>query len=479
MNWQPINITSGHNPSRYPQVSNAQLYNFYVSEQETGPCLFPTPGYKVINKTFQDQNPRGIFYSTVFGGIIAVFDRKIYLFVNIESTPTVLNPNLPLEKEIGTVFIEENETNQVVFSDGEKIYVAIKGEKTSFEKAPIPFGIVPTNIVFTDGYFITTDKLTRKFYISGNNTALSWDTLDFSFDDSKTVGVSIANRQLLVFGEQKTGVFHDAGIVPFPFQRTATFSIEYGCLSVDSIAKGFGMICWLAGSKESDPVLMMSTGGRPKSFASENISFKISDLAKPENCDAFMYQVDGHIFYQINFYSDDISLLYDFTTQKFSEISEKNTSISTSNTNVYKMSSVQYLTRSGNKTYCLLRNKPYIHEFSNKIATNDEIQIPRSVITNNFYQNSPIEIAELRVWAQQGIYKNPDNLAYVRLSISDDSGVTFRAFTQQRIAQIGDRDAFIIYGLLGTSYRWTFKFEFFSNSPVVFMKSQIRMGVMR
>jgi len=478
MTWKPINITSGHNPSRYPQVTNAQLHNFYVSNQESGACLFPTPGYKVINKTFEDKNPRGIFYSTVFGGVIAVFDRNIYLFSDITGTSTKLNPDLPLEKETGTIFIEENETNQVVFSEAGSVYVAIKGDKTTFQKAPIPQDVVPTNVIYLDTYFITTDRLTNRFYISGNNTALTWNPLDYSVINSKAVGVATINRQLLVFGEQETGVFYDAGVNPFPFRRTNTFSIEYGCLSVESIAQGFGMVCWLATNKQSDPVLMMSSGGKPKSLASENIDFKIADLKKPENCDAFMYQSDGHVFYQINFYSDDVSLLYDFTTKKFSAISEKDTSISTPNTSITKMSSVQYLTTSGNKAYCLLRSKPYIHEFSNKIATSNGVQIPRSIITNNLYQNDYVEIAELRVWAQQGIYKNPDNLAYVRLSVSDDGGVTYSELNQEKLSQLGDRNAFVIYGPLGSSYRWTFKFEFFSDTPVVFMSAQMRLGSM-
>lgn len=474
--WNNIDITTGHNPSRYPQVTNAQLNNFYISNQESGACLLPTPGYKSVNTTFEDTNSRAIFFSIVLGGIIAVFGRNVYLFKDITSSGVIINPDLPLATENGTVFIDENDINQIVLSDGASLYVIVKGTQTKFQLAPIPQGVIPTNIVYLDTYFITSDKLTGKFYISGNNTALTWNPLDFSLINSKTVGVATINRQLLVFGEQETGVYYDAGVVPFPFQRTNTFAIEYGCVSVDSIAQGFGMVCWLAVNKQSDPVLMMSSGGAPKSLSSENIDFIISDLESPQNCDAFMYQSDGHIFYQINFYSDDLTLLYDFTTRKFSSIIEKEVNPSVSNKFIETMSSVQYLTAVGNKAYCLLRDRAFIYEFSNKIPTNDGHQIPRSVITNNIYKNEPIQISQVRVWAQQGQFKNPDNEAYCRLLVSKDVGVTYNIMDQQKMSPLGKRDSFIIFWGLGKSYRWTFKFEFYSDSPVVFMSAQMKIG---
>ena len=463
MRWIDLDMAGSHNPSRYPQISNEQLYNFFISKQSVGNCLFPTAGYEIYNNNSNATNPRGLFYSTILGGLLAVFGKYVYLYRTQTSIPTILNPNLPFLFETGTVFISENFINQVVISDTDSVYVFIlNDDNIAVTRAAIPDGVVPGMITFQDSYFILNDSSSNKFYISQNNNGAAWEVLDFGEINSKTVGVAAVNRQLLILGEYETGVFYDAGVVPFPYQRSNTFAIDYGCLSRDSVAVGFNRVCWLGTNKQSDPVLLVSTGGAPKMFESENIDFKIDDLENPQNCEGFLYQLDGHIFYQINFYSDDLSLLYDFSNNVFSAIIE----------NDIDYSRVQYLTSGDNKTLCLLRAHPFIYELSNKIPTNNGRQIPRIRITKNYYFDKVVEVPAIRVWAQQGIYKNPENESLLRLSISHDGGATFGESRQIELATLADRQEFLQFESLGSSYRWAFKFEFISDYPVAVINAK-------
>jgi len=91
-------------------------------------------------------------------------------------------------------------------------------------------------------------------------------------------------------------------------------------LNVASIAQGFGLVCWVASNRQYSPTIMVCDGGQPSPISDENIDALVDDLSSPSVCDGFIFQQDGHIFYQINWPTDKLSLVYDFSTKQFSKI---------------------------------------------------------------------------------------------------------------------------------------------------------------
>lgn len=417
--WISLDIAGAHNPSRYPQATNEQLHNFYVSNQDGKQCLFPYVGYEVVNATFGDSDPRAIFYSNIFDALLLAFGTFIYIARDIKATPQILNPDLPFDTSVGTVYVAEAvDTKQIMFTAGGKAYLLDDKDADTFQTAPIPDGVVPSNVIYAGKSFIICDTLTSRWFVSEVNNGKVWEFDSLPIEgriDSKCVGVASVQQLVLVFGTEETTVFENVGTIPFPYQQNRSYHINYGCLNVETIAQGFGLVCWVAGNSQSSPLIMVCDGGQPKPISTENIDSLIDDLENPSICEGFIFQQDGHIFYQVNWISDNVSLMYDFTTRQFSKISEDKS-----------LSKVQYLAADKNKTYCLLRGQAGIYDISNKIPTYDGKRIDRIRITKNQYFETPIFVNEIRIRMQLGVDGLP-----AKERISDDlakklGGLTFK-----------------------------------------------------
>lgn len=447
-----IDISKGFNPSRFKQLSNLQTYNFYYAYQS----LRPTPGYAKIKQTSYGNTGRKSFYSVLLGRLLVVIDSFVYAFDN-NNDYQILNPSLPLSTQSGVVFIAENDVNQVAISDGQFLFI-YDLPSSSFSRAPIPDGVTAGMVDFQDTYFILNNSSTNQFYISANNNGLSWDPLEYTRIQNKTVGLAAFNRALMVFGTNSTDIYYNAGVTPFPYQRANTVGIEYGCMSPDSIAKGFGFVFWLGINKNSEPVLLVSDSGQPVPISTENVAYFLDTLKHPEICDAFVFRLDGIIFYQINFIYDNVSLLFNMTEKKFSTVTDADSNVSP----------IRSVARFNETDYAVSRSSGFLYQFDLSVTTQDDRFVRRGVITDNFvFRNKKVSMPKLSMYLEQGI-ERPPNLtdsipdAECYLSISTDKGVTFTQTRRKKFAPLGNRKNLFDFFNLGSNRFWTFKMEFVS-----------------
>ena len=61
---------------------------------------------------------------------------------------------------------------------------------------------------------------------------------------------------------------------------------------------------------------LASNGGEPKKITTDGIDYLLATLQYRENAQGYLYRQDGHLFYHINFYRDNLSFFYDFNTDK-------------------------------------------------------------------------------------------------------------------------------------------------------------------
>lgn len=391
--WIPIDIAGPHDPSRYPQVSNEQLHNMYLSKQSVGVCLFPYPGYKLINSTIGDTNPRALFYSDVYEALIGVFGKNIYIIRSPEKSPEIINANIPLSTSDGRVYIAESvDAKQVMFVAGGEVYLVDNKDGDTFQNVAIPQDVVPSNIIYKDASFIICDTKSSRWYVSAVNNGKVWNTDNRGRIDSRCVALGQAGKQVLVFGTDETTVFYDAGTIPFPWQEVRSTFINYGCIAAASVAQGFGLCAWLATNRQASATIMVSDGSMPRPISNDNIDALIDDLEFPDRCEGFLFQQDGHLFYQLNFYSDRVSIAYDFTSKNFIKVG-----------NDGNASEIQYVGANRNRIYCLIRAKAGIHELSNKITSNDSKPIERIRVTKTQYFDNPVTVSQIRLCMQHGV----------------------------------------------------------------------------
>lgn len=456
----PIDLTGGYNPSRFPFANNQGLYNWYVINDKDESILVPTPGYKLIQSIVASGNARAIFRVPSLNQVVVVIGDTVYLLTNLSYT---IIGTLETTNGVVTIASGYTETStEIGFCDGVAIYTYLTSD-ASFEKASIDF--LPQCISFQDTYFLATAQSTNRLYISNNNNGRVWDANDFTTVDNTTVAVLSYQEKVYVYGQAKVYIFYNTGNASFPYQQDILRSFSYGLLTLSALSSGFGLMVWLGINNESSPVILSSDGGQPTPVSTEGIDHLINNLTHPEQCDSFMYQEDGHVFYQINWYNpkDNVSLLYDFTAQRLTRVGDK----------TFGVHPIKGIARSNNTQFAINRTSGNIFEFSVNYFTNDGVVTPRMVISKNLSSqemgadapaNRQITTQVFTVDADQGTQSEEVKL---ELALSHDHGNNFRRVKEKTFSNIGFTNALMNFYYLGTSKFWTFKLTTWSAGKVV------------
>lgn len=320
----PLDITGSTTFGRYPKMSSAQTYNMLTSDNW---CV-PFAGYKAVSLINPSGEGRGIYGSDKLGFMFAVIDNNIWRINSVFGRVLVGT----LQTYTGDVFIAENNNGEVVFSDKSRLYVynhSTGVTQTSGIDFTLPF--TPGYLTFQNGRIISPDITTNLWYISGVNSATTWSTasqfvgsLQTKPDKAvATIRFPARGNLLLVFGSTVAEQWYDVGAQLFPYQRSQSTNIDYGCLNPDTIAESMNIVCWIAANEKSGPVIMYTNGGEIRPISTDGINFKLATLQYPEQSYGFMFRQDGHLFYVLTFYGDNISYAYDFNTNKFYTLTDE------------------------------------------------------------------------------------------------------------------------------------------------------------
>lgn len=326
----PMEIAGSTKFGRYPKQSSEQTFNFLLSDN----WLVPTAGYKRLVTLNPTGEGRGIYSSAKLQTLFAVVDDIVWKFDNSLSKVAIGN----LITFVGDVFISENNAGQILFSDKSKLYLynSTTGVfSTSGVTAGFTIDFVPGYITFQNGRFISPAATASSNFIwalSDLNNGLSWPndsqhrgTLQTKPD--KTVAcIRFPGRGnlLLVFGSTVAEQWYDVGAQLFPYQRSQSTNIDYGCINPATIAESENIVCLIAINEKSGPVIMYTNGGEIKHISTDGIDFKLAELTNPTNCYGFMFKQDGHLFYVATWPTDRLSYAYDFNTDKFFTLCDEN-----------------------------------------------------------------------------------------------------------------------------------------------------------
>jgi hypothetical protein len=232
-----------------------------------------------------------------------------------------------LQTSVGVVYIAENNKPQIAISDGTSIYIYDPTLSPSFQTIST-LDFVPDYITFHDTYFICAAKsdsfydpvATNTWRLSAQNDGTTWpsDAASIGLLQTKSDNIQAVVRfpsrgnMIFVMGETVTEPWFDTGAQLFPYQRNNQANIDYGCISPATVAYLDEYVVWLARNERSGAIILASNGGSPTKINDDGIDYVLAQLTNPEDSQAFMYRQDGHLFYHLNFYTDNLSLVIDF-----------------------------------------------------------------------------------------------------------------------------------------------------------------------
>lgn len=386
---KPLNIVGSSTFGRYPTISIEKTYNMFMSDG----WMVPYAGYIVgipSSMLGNGRQGRGLHSSVKFNRMIGVFDQNVYLInisFNQQQQRVIASQAIKigeLQTTKGVVYIAENNKPQILISDGTQLYIYDQTLTPNFQTVTTSF--IPGFIDFHDTYFLCaasadgfyTPPANNTWRLSAQNDGTSWP------DDAASIGLlqtkpdnteavvrfPSKGNMIFVFGKTVTEPWFDVGYQLFPYQRNTSFNIDYGCLNPATIASMDEIVVWLGINEKGGPVVFYSDGGMPQQITTDGFDYVLSNMQNPADSQAFIYRQDGHLFYHINFYTDNLSFFVDF----LKDGSHKIYHACDQDNNYFIASVVAFF---NNQYYFISKNNGNLYVFDTIFTTYDGEEIPR------------------------------------------------------------------------------------------------------
>lgn len=442
MNVQ-FDVVGGNQFGRYPKISAAQTFNMMVSDG----FLVNFPGYKKKKFIGSTEEPRGLYTSQRFKHMIAVMDSNV--FIISESFTVALVGTL--DTTAGIVSIAENLAGQIIISDNQFLYV-YNYNMSGFQKPTIDF--LPGQVAFQDTYFICADRRTNQWRLSDDNNGMSWPADASHVGEIQTKPTNAVapvplDKQLFIMGTNVTEPWYDTGASLFPYQKTSYFCIDYGTNSPAAIATGFGMMVFLGENQYTGISIMASNGGVPQRISTDGLDAVLNRLSAPNDAYGFLYRIDGHIFYQITFKTDNLTYVYDFNTKMFFSLTD-------GFLNHHIAKKVVFF---NNKYYFISFSDGYLYELDSSFYDLDGQEMPRFRILSHIRipSGDRFVVQNINLTMEQGL---TDSTQRVDISLSEDGGESYQNVASEEMNRYGERPNVMNFWNLGSSNDMTVKFAF-------------------
>lgn len=442
---------------RYKKISMEQTWNMIISDG----WLVPFAGYRSV-QNLKKTVSRGIFNSARAKLMFVVADDILFTV-----TPSLVISQVgQLDSFSGDVFIDENEKDQIAITDLKHLYVYNWSTKTFTQLDAGAIDFVPAYIQYSGGFFIAPvlSQSSEQGAWRATVDPLDWNsTANFNKGTFQTKGdnvkavVRVPGKEgmVLVIGGIVTEPWLLAGGQLFPFQRSSSFNIDYGCLNAATIAASDRFVIWLGVNEKSGPVILYSDGGEPQQISTDGINYVFANLSNPTNCYGFLFKQDGHLIYQFTFPDDNISYIYDFNTESFFNVSDQNQNYHIAKKVVYFNEKYYFISFIDSKIYELSTN-------DTTIEVNDQaVPQPRIRITEHIRlsDSSPVTIPIFYLTAEEGFVEEEQ---FIDLSLSYDSGRNFSEAVRETLNREAESTGMIMWDNLGRTNDLVMRFDFWS-----------------
>jgi len=475
-------IVGSFRADKIGKISSERTINWYQVPHPFGKkpdALHPTPGLKLKVQIGALNGPvRG---SIVFKDITYFVSNNQFFKMDGVFVVTLLGA-ATFTTTTGYVDIEANQT-QIVFIDGVNGYlwdtIALTLTLIAF-----PAGVIPNSITYMDGYFIITDSVTNRFYVSNLDNGLVWGALNFAQINSAPTfakGVARLKRRLFLFGTIITEVWLDAGTANFHFRRDNNLLFEHGLESQGSLVEQFDRLFYLSRDAGGVGAIKMVEGTLPEDISTYEIDNVIQGLSQTNQAVGMCYKIDGVIFYKISV--GGRTFVYNVTysspqNRLWHEELMIDDTRHLANTHIFFQ----------NSHYVGAYNSSNLYEFSTSLLDNNGEAIHRvrisHVLSDEVYRRQRIDRLQIDMLQGVGIpgtekttlpdlIANKDQDPELKLSISADGGVTYKGNVNATIGRLGNRIHRTIWRQLAVRHDTIIKIETWNKVPLYILGAAI------
>lgn len=472
-----IPFLGGAYASRSSNASSQQAINLYYEpppkhEGHQGTMVAPAGAKQFANlgQSFEVRggyNYRNIAYFVIGNGFYEV-------------SPTGdLSQRGTLTTDAGRLSFVGNDSDQLGVFDGAAGYIYDPKVHSFTQITDIDF--LPTDmVVHQDSYFLAVRPGTNQFALSNLGNGLAWGGLDIQSAEGHPdylVSNLSDRRELWLFGEETTEVWYNQGDADNPFTRFQGGYIEAGIAAKFTPAKFDNSVVWLGkNTRGQAQVLRAGDGFMPQVISTPEVDYQIQQYTRIDDAWAYVYQMEGHEFYVLNFPSAGAVWALDALTKEWATRGHNIDSIfpNRERYNCYVFAYGKHLLgdfRNGriyeldSSVFTIEENGPA--EFVDVVRVERILTSPAITADNE----SRISIAEFQLDMEEGVGSD----AEVWLSYSKDGGHTWSNERKRTVGATGAYAHRIIWRKLGIARNWIFRIRTWSTKQTIIKGAYARI----
>lgn len=178
-------------------------------------------------------------------------------------------------------------------------------------------------VEYVDGRFLALVASSRRYYYSDINDGTTWDPLGYierNWGSDNIAFLIRSGRQIWVVGSATTEIHADNGSSTIPFSPIQGAFIDMGAYSAWTAKRDGETITWLSQDERGGGMVVRATGYSPSQITTYGVApfiqSTVNDLLRAE---AFVHQIDGHVFYWLYIPGMDTTLVHDFGENEWHE----------------------------------------------------------------------------------------------------------------------------------------------------------------
>lgn len=328
-----IPFVGGSDQGRSLNINASRSINFFVEtsteDSKTPAALIGTPGTKTfIDFGFGPHRGAHIMADRCFLVVGPI------LYEIFDGSPFFI-PRGTFPSSTGRVVMADNGIASKGYGGNQLLVVAggfgyIYNVYTNkFSKiTDIGFPENAADCTYVDGYFVVSNK-TMDYYVSKLNDGLVWPGLAYDAaianPDSIQKCLNLYN-QLFLIKEYTTEIWYDVGVdtsLGSPFARVSGGTKDFGTPAPYSVARINNLAFLLANthgqSGGSFAGVAVLNGYDMQVISTPAITYRISHFDTINDAFGYCYADEGHMFYVLTFPTEDVTFVYDLTTQSWHE----------------------------------------------------------------------------------------------------------------------------------------------------------------
>lgn len=472
----------------FPQTEAARTINWYAEGIGEGKAkkfiLRTTPGLKLHSVLGTQGGGRGLH---------TMISSREYLFAVRGSSFQEWDPGLGAFVErgqLGTLAGKVNMANngkQVCIVDGTRGYgydaatQVFKRLDVVDTSSPNPVndiwpGVGPqTDAVFSALRILSIEGGTGFFWCSNQDDVFNWSATAGaeaeSFPDP-LVGLACLGQVFFPLGSNSNEAWTDQGFQDFPFRRMQAGS-NIGVSAPASIAIFGGSAFFLGGSAEGKGIVYQSQGSNMVPISDQRTDSLIAKIADISDAVAFIYQEEGHIFYQISFISGDLTLVYDVTTQLWAQREYRNPVTGITSRRFEAFQAVY-----GGKNLVQDFRDGSVYEMSRKYFTDAGDPVVRTKVFGTWpvEQTGFVSVPSFGIFMDMGNTPEGSDAPQAIVSFSDDRGKTYGAEHYRALPLIGEYGKRVVWHGQGSTYGRNYKLQLTGNQEFTLRNAGLLEG---